>query len=83
MGAMSEIHAEVHLATSAPAADAIRTALNEVSIRALAAEGCDDLATARKALREVTWAAIRAAEIINTIERETREAALARVERAA
>ena len=42
----------------------------------LAAEGCDDLETARKALREVTWAAIRAAEIINSVERETRQTAL-------
>lgn len=76
MSAFSELHAEVHLATSAPAAEAVRQALSELTIRALTAEGCDDLETARKALREVTWAVVRAGEIINTVERETREAAL-------
>lgn len=81
MSAMSEIHAEAHLAMSAPAEQAVWSALNEVTMRALAAEGCADMETARKALRDVTWAVIRAGEILNTIERETREAALENLNR--
>lgn len=76
MSAMFELHAEVQLALSAPAAEAVRSAMSEVKVRAVVAERCDDLDTARKALREVTWAAMRAAEILNTVERETREAAI-------
>jgi len=83
MSAMSELHAEVQRAVSAPAAEAIRSAMSEVTARACAAEGCNDLETARKALREVSWAAMRAAEIINTVERETREVALASLHRSA
>lgn len=78
---MSELHAEVHLAMSAPAEQAVRAALNEVTLRALTAEGCSDLETARKALREVSWAVIRAGEILNTVEREVRETALENLNR--
>ena len=77
MSAMSELHAEVQRAVSAPAAEAIREALNEVVVRSRVAQQCPDTEAAIKALRDVSWAAIRAGEIIRTIERETRESALA------
>lgn len=66
---------------SAPAAEAIREALTEVEVRARVAQQQPDTAATRKALREVSWAVIRAAEIIGDIERETRDSAIAATER--
>lgn len=54
----------------------IRDALKEVTVRALVAEQCPDLDATRKALREVWWAVHHATELVNTTEREIRDAAL-------
>ena len=62
---------------------AVRDALHEVTVRALVAEQCPDTEATVKALREVSWAVIRAAELIRTAERETRAAAVETHERKA
>lgn len=55
---------------------AVRDALREVTTRALVAEQCPDTDATVRALREVSWAVIRAAELIRTAERETRAAVI-------
>lgn len=61
---------------------AVRDALHEVTVRALVAEQCPDTDTTMKALRDVSWAVIRAAELIRSAEREVRAEAIERKEAA-
>lgn len=66
---------------SAPAADAIREAVLKVEVLARVAQQQPDTDATIKVLREVSWAVIRATEIIRDIERETRDSAIAAAER--